>query len=684
MDTRRLLTTMALVLLVMLGWSLFINYEYGQHPEWKRPGADTQPAGPTELVAGDNPTTAPIASSSTAPSAVTVAATEPSMALIGSAVAQDPAFTVGLKIDSAGAGLDSVILNRFKQTAGSDAVYEFQGPAVIDPAQHLALATFAITVDGQRVETWNANWQQVPAAGLLSRSSLAYQIDIQLSGKPVVRVVKRFSVPKTSDPSQGYDCSIDYEVTSLDGAAHAVSVEFNGPTVPQPQGDRQALDVVAGYRSGNQLALLFNDPAEFKTAGLTKQYATNDKNQSVLWAGTSTNYFNALVRPLDEQRMATVVATGLGPDPVTAAPVVVIRFTTVDLHVPADAPVTLPMRVFFGPKQRDLLKSTYYSSMPLSYDQTLVMVTGVCSFCTFPVLIDFLVVLLRAFHFVLRDWGLAIIALVCLVRVCLHPITKRSQVSMMRMQKLAPEMERLKKKFGDDKEGLARAQADMYKEMGMSPVLGCLPTFLQMPIFIALWRSLQTTFELRQAPFLRWPGLPPLTWIKDLSEPDYLIRFSHPLPLVLFGWHLSGINLLPLLMAVVTFLNQKYLMPPPAVQSAEQEQQRKMMTYMSLLFPLMFYSFPSGLSLYYLVSAGLGIIESKRIRAHIAKQEELERAGKEFVDAGKATRGSRQQKKLGTEKPAKKGFIASFLENMEARAEQLRRESEKRKKKGLP
>jgi YidC/Oxa1 family membrane protein insertase len=255
---------------------------------------------------------------------------------------------------------------------------------------------------------------------------------------------------------------------------------------------------------------------------------------------------------------------------------------------------------------------------------------------------------------------------------------------MMRMQKLAPEMERLKKKFGDDKDGLARAQADMYKEMGMSPVLGCLPTFLQMPIFIALWRSLQTTFELRQAPFLRWPGLPPLTWIKDLSEPDYLIHFSHPISLYVFGWHLSGINLLPLLMAVVTFLNQKYLMPPPAVQSAEQEQQRKMMTYMSLLFPLMFYSFPSGLSLYYLVSAGLGIIESKRIRAHIAKQEELERAGKEFVDAGKATRSSRQQKKLGTEKPAKKGFIASFLENMEARAEQLRRESEKRKKKGLP
>ncbi len=127
---------------------------------------------------------------------------------------------------------------------------------------------------------------------------------------------------------------------------------------------------------------------------------------------------------------------------------------------------------------------------------------------------DRLVDLLRIFHFFLRDWGLSIIALVVLVRAILHPITKHSQVSMLKLQKMGPELERLKKKYGDDKEALAKAQMEMHKEMGITPFLGCLPMFLQMPIWIALYSALQNDIALRQAPFL-WG----LTWIHDLARP---------------------------------------------------------------------------------------------------------------------------------------------------------------------
>src|SRR5581483_1506831 len=164
--------------------------------------------------------------------------------------------------------------------------------------------------------------------------------------------------------------------------------------------------------------------------------------------------------------------------------------------------------------------------------------------------INTLVWLLSFFqHYIFRDWGLAIIALVVLVRLILHPITKKSQVNMMKMSKMGPEVERLKKKYGDDKEAMAKAQMELYKEMGFTPVLGCLPMFLQMPIFISLWQALQSTFELRHAPFL-WG----FTWIKDLSQPDMLVSFASPIPLGLFGWHLSAINVLPILVAIVSFL----------------------------------------------------------------------------------------------------------------------------------
>jgi membrane protein insertase Oxa1/YidC/SpoIIIJ len=116
-----------------------------------------------------------------------------------------------------------------------------------------------------------------------------------------------------------------------------------------------------------------------------------------------------------------------------------------------------------------------------------------------------------------------------------------------------------------------------------------------------------------------------------------------------------------MLMAVVTFINQKYFMPKPAAMSPEQEQQQKMMTWMTLLFPFMFYTFPSGLNLYYLTTHGLGIIESKRIRDHI-KQAEADRSGDwpVIVDAGKKKNPRRRPPAGTAAKPAAKraGWLA--------------------------
>ena len=112
----------------------------------------------------------------------------------------------------------------------------------------------------------------------------------------------------------------------------------------------------------------------------------------------------------------------------------------------------------------------------------------------------------------------------------------------------------------------------------------------------------------------------------------------------------------------------------------EQEQQRKMMKWMSLLFPVMLYNGPSGLNLYILTSTSIGIIESKIIRDHIKEREEAEKAGKIIVDAA-PTRGSKNRKKdnLGIgSKPVKTGGLAGWLADLQAKAEQMRREAERR------
>jgi YidC/Oxa1 family membrane protein insertase len=253
---------------------------------------------------------------------------------------------------------------------------------------------------------------------------------------------------------------------------------------------------------------------------------------------------------------------------------------------------------------------------------------------------------------------------------------------MMKMGKMGPQMEALKKKYGDDKEALSKAMWEFQKSQGITPILGCLPMFLQMPIWIALWSALQTTFELRQAPFL-WG----FTWIKDLSKPDHLVEFAHPFKLF-FGIQIDGINVLPILLGVVFFFQQK-LQPQPPAMTPEQEQQRKMMQWMSLLFPLFLYAGPSGLNLYIFTSTTIGIIESKIIRKHIKEREEAEKEGKVIIDAP-PTRGSKRKRDddqgpLGRgrggeppKKPAPTGWLGKKLAELTEKAEQIKREAERK------
>ncbi|MGA2440442.1 MAG: membrane protein insertase YidC, partial [Tepidisphaeraceae bacterium] len=458
---------------------------------------------------------------------------------------------------------------------------------------------------------------------------------------------------------------------------NGVRVEFDGPTMPPREMERSDdRQIVAGYDKGDGNVDVTHDYlAEFKPGAQDKDIST-EKNYKFLWAGTSSNYFGAIVSPDKQGAIDAVKIHCLNPDAPADDRVAVLDLQSAEMSVPAGSSVDLPLSVFFGPKERGLLEGDYYAGFPRGYNQLLATSGSSCGFCTFSWLVDGLVDLLGFFHWFLRDWGLAVIALVVLVRAILHPISKHSQVSMLKLQKMGPEMERLKKKYGDDKDALAKAQMEMHKEMGITPFLGCLPMFLQMPIWIALYSALQNDIALRQAPFL-WG----LTWIHDLARPDRLISWDqHPFTVPFLGMKVVSLNVLPLVVAVVMFLQQK-LQPQPPSLTAEQASQQKMMRYMSLAFSLFFYWMPSGLNLYILTSSTLAIFESKIIRQHIKDREEREKANKVIIDAKPTRQGKQKQKDEPKSQASKPGCLGSVWANLQEKAEQVRREAERKEKK---
>ena len=195
------------------------------------------------------------------------------------------------------------------------------------------------------------------------------------------------------------------------------------------------------------------------------------------------------------------------------------------------------------------------------------------------------------------SYGVAIILLTVVVRLALFPLSRKQAASAKKMQELQPQMVELRKKYGtDDPDPQKRQEAQqrvaqetfaLYRRHGVNPLGGCLPVFVQIPIFMTLWRVLNVSVSLRQAPFL---------WIENLAAPDMLVKLPFTLPLL--GPYF---NLLPL-GVIGLFLLQMKLFTPPAT-SPEQEAQQRIMKFMMVFMMLMFYRVPAGLALYFITSS---------------------------------------------------------------------------------
>ena len=260
----------------------------------------------------------------------------------------------------------------------------------------------------------------------------------------------------------------------------------------------------------------------------------------------------------------------------------IIGFTSPMINVPAGTAAELDATFYSGPKVQSELKD-----LAVGLNQTV-------DYGWLWPIAKLLFLGLQFLHNIVGNWGWAIILLTVLVKLILWPLSSKSYRSMAKMRVIAPEMQRMKEEFGEDRMRFSQEMMALYKREQVNPLAGCLPLLLQMPIFLALYWVLMESVELRHAPWL--------LWIQDLSAMD--------------PWFI-----LPLLMGATMFIQQS-LNPQPA-----DPMQAKVFKIMPIIFTVFMLFFPAGLVLYWIVNNSITILQQSLINKGVEK----DRAKREVV-----------------------------------------------------
>ena len=202
-------------------------------------------------------------------------------------------------------------------------------------------------------------------------------------------------------------------------------------------------------------------------------------------------------------------------------------------------------------------------------------------------LVDFVVHILNAIYGVVGNYGIAIIIVTVLMRIIIFPLTLKQEKSMKKMRELQPELEKIKEKYKDNPQEYQQKTAELYRESGVNPLGGCLPLLIQMPVFVALYWAFSGNAIPADAKFL---------WF-TLKQPDRLFMIGN-----------FAFNLLPILNVGVTYIQQKIMTSATSGQESSQQMQT-MLYMMPLMMLFIFYKMPSGVTLYYLVSGALSLVQ---------------------------------------------------------------------------
>ncbi len=424
---------------------------------------------------------------------------------------------------------------------------------------NLGKKNLTFTTHGAAVKHWIVNEKNIQIDLVLETTEnnlffatlpeLNYELLEKEGGKVTFQTVtpEGISVKKiyqfVDDPYSGY---LDIELSNLRDEEKQIAFTFLtlGPGLgTDEKGKKENIRHLRalGYRNKLLEKLKFNSYADDWS-----------------WFGIDNHYFLAAIIP-----DAKIDSLTVGKINQQKIPLLKVEK---NLTVPAKSKVNFCFRFYLGPKKYTDLKKYKFG-----LEETI-------GFGLFAPLSKGALYALNWFYKIIRNYGWAIVILTILLQILLFPLTKKSFQASLAMKKVQPLINELKLKYKNDPKRFQAELFHLYRAQKANPFGGCLPMILQIPVFWALFVTLQNAYELRGAGFI--------LWIKDLSHPDTLFRIGN-----------TPVNILPLLMGLLMLFQQKL------TTVATDPTQKQMMYLMPIMFTFLFWNFPSGLVLYWFTSS---------------------------------------------------------------------------------
>lgn len=381
---------------------------------------------------------------------------------------------------------------------------------------------------------------------------------------------------------------------SMTGAESLISgrtLNLNWSTVAA----RQQRDVKY-ERSQTKLVYRTDGAYDYSTA---VSGTSDELNTPTDWIGLKQQFFNSTL--VSSNPFSRVNAEVTIPNDSVVNEVATLNLTAA-LPVPAGSAISLPMKLYAGPNDFYILKK-YSNDMHNIVDLgsgIFAFVKWINRFFVLPVF-EFLTKIMGS------KMGWAILMLTILIRLLIAPLTYSSYLSGAKMKALRPEIEQLKKKFGEDQQAMSMEQMKLFREAGVNPLGGCIPALLQIPIFFALFSFFNSNIDLRGVPFL---------WSDDLSSYDSILNFGFTIPF--FGSHVS---LFTITACITSFFISWYSM------ASTPDTGNPMLKYMPYIFPFVmlfiFNSMPAALTWYYTVSNIITLVLQFIIQNYIIDHEKV-------------------------------------------------------------
>ena len=347
-------------------------------------------------------------------------------------------------------------------------------------------------------------------------------------------------------------------------------------------------------QQNTQVGYMEDGEFDYHTIGRTSSV---DFDKSVSWVGVRQRFFNTFLsakNKFEDGKMEWTI-------PEKQKHAVVQATTNLQLKVNSGATASVPLQIFYGPADYNILKGydNGFSKLVNLGQGMYAFVRPINQYIILPIF-DFF----KGFNI---SYGIIIALLTLIIRLVTSPLVYKSYLSGAKMKALRPEIALLKAKHGDDQQAMSMDQMKLFREAGVNPLGGCMPALLQIPIFFALYAFFSSTVDLRGVDFL---------WANDLSAFDDPIKFGFNIPLL--GSHLS---LFTLLATVTSLFISIYSM------SMSPDQSNPMMKYMPYIFPVfllfIFNKMPSALTWYYTVSNVITLVLQFIIQNYIIDHDKI-------------------------------------------------------------